>query len=321
MFSPVMPETLEKDLRINIHDLPPETMMLRMVSPEEYFEALKEELSCRHRIETIGVDFEEPRTENGKVSIDGYEIFYQVCGMFHGDEFLVFQKGLPKKIADEALAVLSRYIALEEVEQEGICTINGVKFCTPEAFMAEQEGRQDEYHRKKLTKAQKAIEDASQVLDGRKSYLDSFLADYQTPLTFAEGTELQAEEDESIKSFIQEKFPGKSDTDIFLIAYYFEWRLKPYRFLGNQTTFRSELEELLEARSTAEERGWGGIIRDLGKEKHQKEIEAMKQILSNPDSLSAFEKEASQYVDELSGRLKALEETFRKEVKEKFWNV
>lgn len=248
---------------VNIHDIFP-CGLLRLISPQELVEGLRLTLSGR-KVEVIDWGSEEGRINFCTFSVDGVEVYYQVCGLFAGDEYFEFKEGTPKRLIDEVLAVWEQLAAdalSEHLGAEHTVEIGGakVKILTPEEALVEGDARKRaEYLAKRRAEIAMARLEASRVLEGKASFFDRKLKNYKRRQTLGEVMVEIAEMSDRIDKVVERALAGEPDEVRFLVKEYLEWRVK---LTGLETIYRN-FKEKVESRhrclSTLPERGWGQL--------------------------------------------------------------
>lgn len=252
------------DFRINLHDIYP-VGLLRLVMPNELFTALSRFLPHRKIIvEEIG--FEEGRINYGFFKIDGHPFYYQVCGLFAGDEFFAFPKTFPKPLVDEILAAWELQAAFElkkhlnnYLSEENALEIEGkkIKILTPAEALAEQSIEEKTKYVKQLTKLiNEGLTEAHQVLNGAKSFWESKLRKYQPRKTLGESLLEVALLGQKISQLVEKHLQQEPPEIRFLVKSYLEWKVKLTGFENLFNSFDEKIRTVYQGLSTAPQRGW-----------------------------------------------------------------
>jgi hypothetical protein len=275
-------KSLGKKKTVNVHDLY-DTGTLRTVSPEELVAALERRLQGR-TVRAIGFCSGDSRMDRGNFTVDGFEVYYQVCGLFAGDEYLTFGKGTPKQMADEVMAVwqiaaakraLEHLREFEEMSKEE----GGPKVVTMDELSAGQseEGRRI-YAEKVCSEVEAAIDEAELVLGGRKSYLDGRLRGHRRSETLGEALNRMCMLQEAIDSTIKRELQSESEITVILAKSYLQWKLKVSGFETMYHSFRKKVKRTYEGLKTAPQRGWGPFL----DHKYPLELEAYRRANEDP---------------------------------------
>jgi len=260
---------LQENLMVNIHDVI-SCGLLRMVGPRQLVEVLKQ-----NGVPIKNKNFwsEEGRLNLGDFEVDGLKIHYQVCGLFAGDEYIVFPKSTPKKLVDKVLAVLQLTIAEEMIPHHNR-DISGF-VVTPNELVAGAEGNLTSYRDKELTKANNYISEAKRVLDGEISYFDGLLKNYKRSKTLGEALLNMSLHMITVENFVKSNI--KEKTMAYLVESYFDWKTKTTGFEDLHKSFEEKIPSDYECLSTSPQRGWGKL------DKRQKqELKHLKKAVDNP---------------------------------------
>jgi hypothetical protein len=284
---------LQNDLTVNIHDIC-SSGMLRMVSPELFVEALKQN---NLDVKDVGFGSDEGRIDFGDFKINNHKIQYQVCGLFAGDEHITFPKGTPKELVDKVLGVLQLTIA-EEMLQHHNRKLGFV--VTPSEALATMENNLVDYRDKELTRANSEISEAKEVLKGKRSFFNTILKDYKPPPTLGEAIARMAIRMTILDEVVTEKMKRQSATLRYLVKSYIEWKIKITGFENLHNSFQQKIKENFEGLSTSPDRGWGPLNK-----KQQKEIKYLKNALANQTLIESAIKQGDKILPELKKQLES----------------
>jgi len=260
----------QEKFTVNIHDVF-SPGLLRLVSPEELIASLQTKLPAR-KIKNFGCGAGEDRVDYCWFSVDGYKIYYQVCGLFSGDEYFDFPKNTSKRVIDEVLAVwvqnaaftLGTHLKSEQVIQVGESKI---KVLTPEEVLVEGDLKKKEaYSKKRQMQIQRAFNEASAVLTGKKSYFDAKLKNYQKRPDLGEALIKMVERATKIDDVVNCELKNEDEPFKFLVTEYLKWKTKLTGFETLYRTFRAKIEGKYRGLSTSPQRGWGPLSEEQNKQ-------------------------------------------------------
>jgi hypothetical protein len=284
-------------MKINIHDLV-EVGLLRLVSPEEFVEACKQN--------GIIIKNENYWSEEGRLNFVEFEtgevkIHYQVCGLFAGDEYIIFPKNTPKQLIDKILAVLQLVLAENLVQHHN----REVGFImTPSELVAKLDNSTLDYRNKELNKTKTKIDEALLVLKGKKSYFDSLLKDYKPPKTLGEAIFHIALTLQVVEDTVSECLDTKDKRLKYLVKEYLEWKIKTTGFETLYDSFEDKVKTSYEGLSTKTERGWGELTT-----KEKVEFSYLKKAISNRKLIEKTIIEGNKILPLLNNKLKTVEVT------------
>lgn len=308
--------SLEKDLKVNIHDVAP-LSGFRQVDPYSFVQYMERTFKGQ-KIKTLGYGGDEDlREENCTVKIGRHEIEYQVCGLSGLDEYLLFESGTPKNIVDKTIASLVMVACGDTVAKPASSSRAGNMIIgTPDEIVEREKGAEslDRYHKRKMRKAISAMNFAKKVLNSEKSYLDTVLKDYKKPPSMGEAFVMMFEAHDEIRNFIKEKFGDRSELEQYLFESFYNFNLKVSGFEDFHKSFTDKLRSNYEGKRTADERGCGPIIdsEEGGREKHNKELKFLEETVKNYGLVRRIIKDGKVYIPELKSRIEKKEDEVMK---------
>jgi len=258
-----MAKKSEEKFSVNIHDVF-SCGLLRLVSPDELVAVLRQKLQNR-KVEDLGCEKEEGRVEFGYFNVDGFKVFYQVCGLFAGDEYFEFPKEMPRRMIDEVLAVwvqTAAEVLAAHLEREHAVDVGGkkIKVLTPEEFLVEgDEKKRVEYILEQRTLISKAKTEASQVLAGKKSFFNKKLKNYKRRQTLGEALVKMCEQSSKIEETVKAALKNESEELRFLVMDYLKWKVKLTGFENLYKSFKEKVKSQSKGLATSPERGWGPL--------------------------------------------------------------
>lgn len=270
--------------------------MLRVVSPYEFVEALKQN---SFEVTNVEIGHKEGRIDYGYFVINEYNIQYQVCGLFAGDEWIIFPENTPKNLVDKVLAVLKLTLAEHMIQHHN----QDVGFVvTPGEFIAEVENKVLSYRDKELNRAREAVNDARNILKGKRSFFDKELKNYTRSKTLGEAVLLMITRMMILDTTLKEEMRNEKEINIFLVKEYLEWKIKTTGFENLYDSFPEKVKSNYEGLSTSQERGWGEHT-----DRQKKEIRFLKTALDNPKMIIDVMKLGDKILPILQEKLKEVE--------------
>lgn len=255
---------------MNVHDVF-SCGLLRLVSPWELVAALKQNLQNR-KVEELDCGEEDGRVEFGYFNVDSFKVFYQVCGLFAGDEYFEFPNQMPKRMIDEVLAVWVQTAAgflAAHLEEEHAVEVGGkkMKVLTPEEALVEgDEKKRVEYILTQRAFISKAKSEASRVLAGKTSFFDKKLRDYEKRQTLGDALVEMLDQSNKIEETVKAALANESEELRFLVKEYLEWRVKLTGFETMYKSFKEKVKRQSAGLATAPERGWGPLSEEQKKQ-------------------------------------------------------
>lgn len=269
---------MEKEFKVAIHDIAT-ISLLRMVDIPILISALERYFG--DRISGVEMGSKLDRVSYCYFTLDRTKVYYQVCGLFSGDEYFIFKRDVPNDVVDKVLSVF----ILTLCEEEEIYYNKECQYGKPSTKEIDIEYLN--LHDNNLKTISSMRREALEVFKGKKSYFNTKLKNYSASATLADAIANSYNLDQFIENVVNET--DNEDIIKFLMKQYLEYKLQTSALDKNRPNFTQRIEYDFKAMNMRDFSSLGDEL-----EKHLKELtKNLSRAYHNPSLISTAEEEGA----------------------------